>query len=300
MDKPTEQYLVLNGNYLLQSNAVLKSDNRSFLYGDGFFETFRVVNKQPWDLDAHFKRIEFALQHLKIEKASYFTQERIEQHIHQLIERNNVYSDARVRLAIFRSSSMGYTPLDNQLSYLLTVENIPGKGFQLNQQGLAVDLYEDYRKQVSPLTMFKSSNSQLYVLAGIDAQEKGLDEGLILNEKGAIIESTNSNIFAVCNGVLYTPALSEGCVAGTMRMKIMNLAMDMGLKIFECSLNHQRLMSADEVFLTNAVRGIQWVNRYKSKRYFHKLSDQLIEALNEDNFRELSSATDHLESSPKP
>lgn len=295
MDKLNEQYLVYNGNYLLQANAVIKADNRSFLYGDGVFETFRVVNKKAWDIDLHFQRLEYAIEKLKIEQATYFNKERILQHIEQLIDKNGIYADARVRLAVFRNPGLGYTPEDNQLSYILTVNNCVGEGYAINQQGLAVDTYLEIKKPLNSLSNLKLTNSQLYVLAGIDAREKGLDDALILNEKGSIIESTNSNIFAICNNVIYTPAITEGCVAGTMRMHIINLAVEMGFKIFECSLSHQRLMSADEVFLTNAVKGVQWVNRYKSKRYFHKVADQMIEALNAFVEKEISLEKDPLE-----
>lgn len=295
MDKPAEQYLVFNGNYLLQSNAVIKADNRAFLYGDGLFESFRVIKKKAWDIDVHFNRLFYGLEKLKIETASYFNVERIVQHIEQLIEKNEIYSDARVRLAVFRNPGLGYTPEDNQLSYLLTVENTPGEGFTLNPQGLAVDTYHDFKKQINALSSLKLINSQLYVLSGIDAVERGLDEALILNEKGNIVESTTSNIFTVNGNVIYTPALNEGCVAGTMRMHVINAAIDLGFKVFECGLTHQRLMNADEVFLTNGVKGIQWVNRYKSKRYFHKVADQLLEALNQQVEEQINLEKDPLE-----
>ncbi|MGB0166513.1 MAG: aminotransferase class IV [Luteibaculum sp.] len=296
MDKPLEQYLVYNGNYLPAANGIIKADNRAFLYGDGVFETFRVVNKQLWDLDSHFKRLYHGLKLLGIEKSVYFSEERIRQHIVQLLDKNQIYADARVRLSVFRNPGGYYTPKDNQLGYLLTVSNISGEGFELNHQGLAVDAFLDYKKQLNPLAKVKLINSQLYVLAGLEAQRKNLDECLILNEKGNIIESTSSNVFVVCGDVIYTPALSEGCVVGTMRTVVINLAIDLGYKIFECALTHQRLMSADEILLTNAVQGIRWVNRYKSKRYFHKIADQLLLGLNHHVYEKISSAKDPQES----
>lgn len=292
MDKPLEQYVVYNGNYLPVSNAVLKTDNRAFLYGDGVFETMRVVSKKVWDIDNHFNRLHFGLKQLGIEHSVYFSKERILQHVDQLIAKNGIYSDARVRLTVFRSPGGLYTPEDNQLGYLLQVTNITDTGYQLNNHGLAVDAYTDLKKQVNKLANLKLINAQLYVLAGLEAKQRNLNEALILNEKDHVIESTSSNVFVVCGDVIYTPALTEGCVAGTMRMHVMNLAIDLGFTIFECGLTHQRLMRADEVFLTNAVKGIQWVNRYKSKRYFHKMADQLLVALNEKVTADINAAVD--------
>ena len=126
--------------------------------------------------------------------------------------------------------------------------------------------------------------SQLNVLAGIHARNNELDDCLLINEEGLIIESTNSNIFIVSNGTLYSPPLSDGCVGGTMRMNLINAALELNIGAYESSLNQQHLLMADEVLLTNAIRGIQWVNAFKHKRYFSDLSEKLIDKINEMAF----------------
>ena len=113
-------------------------------------------------------------------------------------------------------------------------------------------------------------------------QKKGLKDVLLINESNHIIESTNSNFFIVSNGVLYTPSLSSGCVGGTMRMKLINIALENGIKVYESNISPGHLLSCDEIILTNAIQGIKWVRSYKSKRYFHKTSDKLLELLNND------------------
>jgi branched-chain amino acid aminotransferase len=81
--------------------------------------------------------------------------------------------------------------------------------------------------------------------------------------------------------VLYTPALAEGCINGVMRKVILDLAAKARIYVYETELKPNDLIRADEIFLTNAVQGIQWVGAYKSKRYFNKVSKTLIDALNE-------------------
>ena len=81
--------------------------------------------------------------------------------------------------------------------------------------------------------------------------------------------------------MLYTPHLEDGCVGGTMRMQVINSALENEIKVYETSLTPQNLLAADEIFLTNAIKGIQWVGSYRTKRYFHKISDVLIERLNQ-------------------
>ena len=89
----------------------------------------------------------------------------------------------------------------------------------------------------------------------------------------------SGNLFIVSNGVLYTPSLSDGCLGGVMRMQIINLALENGIKVYECSLNPQNLLAADELFFTNASRGVQWVVGYRTKRYTHRMALHLTELL---------------------
>ena len=119
------------------------------------------------------------------------------------------------------------------------------------------------------------------MLAAITAKEKGLGDFLITNDDGGILESTSSNLFVVSNGVLYTPGLEEGCLAGTMRMQIINIALKAGIKVYECNILPQNLLVADEIFLTNAISGVKWVSGYRTKRYFNNISRKLISLLND-------------------
>ena len=104
---------------------------------------------------------------------------------------------------------------------------------------------------------------------------------LIVNDKGSILESSSCNLFVVSNGVLYTPGLDEGCLAGTMRMQIINLAVSNGIKVYECNILPQNLLAADELFFTNAIRGINWVGGYRTKRYFNNMSRKFVALLND-------------------
>ena len=120
----------------------------------------------------------------------------------------------------------------------------------------------------------------MYVMAGISKQSMKLDECFILNETGNIIESISSNVFAVKNGTLYTPPLSEGCIAGVMRKQIIHLATENKILTFESPLTTYTLMNADEIFLTNSVQGVQWIGQFRDKFYTNKMAqffnDKLI------------------------
>ena len=143
-----------------------------------------------------------------------------------------------------------------------------------------VDIYPEMNKSVNILSKYKSINSLLPVMAANFAKKNQLQECFILNAKGKIIETISSNVFIVSNGVLYTPPLEDGCIGGIMRMNVINTAIENGITVYENTLSPQNLLAADEIFLTNAIQGIQWVGGYKSKRYFNKISKKILELIN--------------------
>ena len=130
------------------------------------------------------------------------------------------------------------------------------------------------------MSNFKTKMGLPYVMAALNAKSKGLDDLFLTDYRGQILESSSCNVFIISNGVLYTPGLEEGCLAGTMRMQIINLALANGIKVYESALLPQHLLAADEIFLTNAIRGVNWVGGYRTKRYQNNISRKLVVLLN--------------------
>ncbi|MNL41253.1 Branched-chain-amino-acid aminotransferase [compost metagenome] len=101
-----------------------------------------------------------------------------------------------------------------------------------------------------------------------------------MNDEGYLVEGISSNLFLVKNGEFYTPALTEGCVAGVMRKVILEMGLHTGLKMHEVKIKPEALRNADEIFLTNATQGIRWVVGFQEKRFFNSYSKMLTEMLN--------------------
>lgn len=282
-----EQFIIHNGKLLDVSKSGLSPRNRAFLFGDGLFESIKVVNGKPLFVNVHFSRLSEGMKALKINPESALTAEKLEGEIQQLIDHCEIKEGGRVRVTLFRNPGGYYLPSGEGYSYVVSLMADSRNKYLLNEEGLVVNLYTEVKKQITPLSFYKTINCLNYILASIYAEESKLDDALLVNEKDNIIESTNSNLFIVSNGVLYTPAISEGCVGGTMRMQIINLALENSIKVYECSLTPQHLLAADEMFLTNAIQGVKWVSGYRMKRYFHKMSDRLVEKLN-DKAREVT------------
>jgi branched-chain amino acid aminotransferase len=118
------------------------------------------------------------------------------------------------------------------------------------------------------------------VMAGLYKKQHRLDEAFILNQNGFLCESISSNVFVVYDKQIYTPALSEGCIAGVMRNIVMQTAKANGISIIEAQINPEVLNEAEEVFITNASSGIRWVMGYGRKRYFNEITKSLSAMLN--------------------
>lgn len=287
--------MVYNGEFFDADKPVIPLNNRAFHYGDGVFESFRVVQGKANFLDVHFSRALNGLNALRIEAPDGLDQERFQQLVQELISRSEISDGGRGRLTIYRAGPGHYQPKGNGANYTIEIFPYPDSEYVLNNEGFVVDIYPDIRKTKNSLSVFKTLNAQLYIMASLWSKEKELNDCLLLNDKGNIIESSCANIFIVSNGVLYTPQLEDGCVGGTMRMQVINIALAHDIQVYQCSLTPQNLLAADEIFLTNAIKGIQWIGGYRTKRYFHKISDQLVELLNR---QVLSSGMGPLENSP--
>lgn len=276
-------HLIHNGNLISAAPGQALSvpvSNRGFLYADGLFETVRVVQGKVMWLEEHFMRIREALKAHRIHPPLGFTPASLQSDIQRLVDAEGFADAARVRLTLTRSGSGYYTPDDSGLDVLITASELGSLHYVLNESGLSTDIYPEMKCTPNHLSRFKNLASNLYVQSGIWAKSNQLDTALIQNDKMGIIESTASNLFLVSNGVLYTPGLDSGATAGIMRAQIINLALASGMKVYECNLTPQNLLVADEVFLTNAVRGIQWVGSYRTKRYFNTTTTELLAALN--------------------
>src|SRR5690606_29539808 len=171
-----------------------------------------------------------------------------------------------------------YGPETNKPVYVFQVSRMPPV-LRDKKLGLIVDLYTDYKKPYSGLSHLKSNSALIYVMAGLYKKKFAYDEVFILNQEGYLCEALTSNIFVYYDKVLYTPALTEGCIEGVMRKVVMEMAEDEGIPVVEAQISPEIMKEADEIFCTNAVQGVQWVMGYKQKRYFNKISRILQEKL---------------------
>ena len=271
-----------NGKFVQVDDIRYEDIKRGFSFGDGAFESIKIINGKPVFLVHHLKRLNSAIKRLKLCTDQPLHLNYIEPIIIDLLRLNEIYEGGVVRISVYRSGKGTYLPKTNDLSYIIETFKLKENLYSTNKKGLKIDVYDDILKPLNMLSPYKLANAQLYVLASVYFKENQLDDALIKNENGNIIETTSSNLFISSNGVLYTPALSEGCVGGIMRMQVINLAITNGMLVYENPIQIQHLLSADEIIITNSIKGIRWVGQYKDKRYYNSLASKLTDLLNRE------------------
>lgn len=272
--------LLFNGEIKDSEAPLFTGHNRSFRYGDGLFESMRMINGKLSFSKKHMQRLLTGVQLLQLRLPDNFVANSLDSWAKKLWEANGNPPGSRVRLSVFRNNGGYYAPETNDASWLLEFWPMDHDQYMINEKGISIELYQDIRKPINKLSTLKTSNAELYVLAALHAAAMSVDDAILINQNGNVIEATGSSLFAVKNGVLYTAPLSEGCVAGIMRSMIMEIAQANRIAVYEVPLPMSILLNSDEIFLTNAVKGITWVGAYRQKRYFSQTARKLNELLN--------------------
>ncbi|MEY4571963.1 MAG: hypothetical protein RLZ10_1180 [Bacteroidota bacterium] len=274
-------YVYNNGQVLPNNLPTINFGNRGHLYGDGVFESVRIINGKVINLENHWIRLTEGAKALKMEVNGSWTTNFLDQKINELILKSGIKSGAKTRVSLDRTPGGAYLPSINEANLYIDINPLEKNYFELNSLGLEMDIYMDLKLEKSFLSKFKTKNGLKYIMASLAARDKGMDDLFLTNDRGQVLESSNSNIFVVHNGVLYTPSIEDGCIAGTMRMQIINLAIANNIKVYECPIMPQNMLSADELFLTNAIQGIRWVGSFRTKKYSNNMSRRFVVLLNE-------------------
>jgi branched-subunit amino acid aminotransferase/4-amino-4-deoxychorismate lyase len=273
---PEIHYINFNGSIVDASQPVLMHTNRAFRYGDAVFETIRLMHGDILFFEKHLARLRRSMEMLSMEWPETFSFQQLHLLIRHLDQVNNLGGNARIRLEVYRNEGGFYTPLKNDVGFIIEAEPIKDSEYVLNKTGLRVDLYNEMPKLVNKLSTIKTSSALPHVMAGLHRKKSGYDDSLIFNIEGNIAEAVSSNVFIMLNGDVFTPSLDQGCVAGVMRERIIEVLKTKNKKCQEKKISLNELLHADEVFLTNVIDGIRWVGAIRNKRYFNSFSSTLV------------------------
>ncbi len=265
-----------NGELLFKENVSLTTDNRGFKYGDGIFETIKVINKKIIFWEDHYFRLMASMRMLRMKIPMEFTLEFLQEEILKTIAVSDTGSSYRVRLNVFRKDGGFYTPTTNEVSYLIDVS----LDSFTTKETYEIDVFKDFYNYSGLLSTIKTNNRLINTLASIYAKENDLDNCVLVNERKGAVEVTNGNLFILKGFTVKTPSLSEGCIKGIVRAKVIEiLNKNKEYTIEETTISPFEIQKADEVFITNAIMGIQPVTKYKKKKFKTDLGKKLHASL---------------------
>jgi branched-chain amino acid aminotransferase len=260
---------MINFNGILQdSDTNLLDQNRGFLYGDGVFETLKIVGGKILFFEDHYFRLMAAMRIVRMEIPMNFTLEYLEEQVLSLVEKNKIEQSARARITVYRNNGGLYLPTNNTVSFLIQTSAIENPVYSISEKEYEVDLYKDFYIPKQLLSTLKTTNKMIHVTGSIYAKENDLDNCILLNDSKNVVEALQGNLFMRMGNTLITPPISEGCLNGIMRKQILSLAKkETILEVVEQVISPFDLQKADELFVTNVIRGIQPITKYRKKEF---------------------------------
>jgi branched-chain amino acid aminotransferase len=269
-----------NGN-TTSSNSNLLVNNRAFLYGDGVFETLKIIDNKILFLEDHYFRLMASMRVVRMEIPMNFTMEYFEEQVLSLANTNGCSASARARITVYRNEGGYYLPMQKSVSFLINCITLENPVYSNDIKPYEVDLYKDFFVTKQLLSSIKTTNKIINITGSIFASENGLDNCLMLNDSKNVIEALQGNIFMVIEGKLITPPLSEGCLNGVMRKQILALASKMeAIEVVEEPISPFDLQKADELFVTNVILGVQSITKYRKKEFGNTIANELVKRLN--------------------
>lgn len=270
-----------NGN-ICESNNCISVQNRGFLFGDAVFDVLKVVGKKIYFWEEHYLRLMASMRIVRMEIPHNFTMEFLENQIIKTICENNQENQAVcVRFTVVRSQSSNYTPKSNSIDYYIETQAIDAVFYQNQEIPYEVELYKDFYVQPDLLSTLKTANRMINITGSVFAQENDYQNCILLNSQKNVASFLDGNLFIINENHIKTPPITDGCINGVTRKKIIEIIKKTNdFTIEEASISPFDLQKSDELFLTNSIVGIQSVSQYRKKTFNNTIAKNLIGKLN--------------------
>ena len=254
--------IIYNNKTIPSESACIKHNDRGFTLGHGLFETILVKKGTTPAIDYHWHRLETSAPLIGITLP--FSKQELTRMLSALINENNLQDKtAGARVTVTHGeSARGILPVTppppNFVISVFEYTHSPKADFSA--------LIATTRKNEHTIAARVKSISYLdNILAKQEAMSQGYDEAILLNTASNVADGAITNIFMVNNNLIYTPMIADGALPGVIRSILLELNAE--FPIIEKSISADELLSADEVFLTNALMGIQPVSQINSTKY---------------------------------
>lgn len=271
-------FISVNSKISDADGSAIPADDRSYRYGDGLFETMKCVEGEIQLAHLHMERLFSGIEKMAIEWPVLLTKDKLLSEIKEVCRKNHCSSYSRIRLSVSAGQGGLFDP-GRKARYCIEAWPLSLEMGHLNSNGLSIGIYADGKKSNDNWANLKSSSFLIYSMAAVYARSQQWNDALILNTEGFIADSCIANLFIVKNKLLLTPPLKDGCIDGVMRKLLLQQFLVWGYPIEERSIHPSDLEEADELFLTNAIRGIRWVKQLGTKQYGQELTSEIYRHL---------------------
>ncbi len=268
-----------NGKLFADSTPVIDPDNRGLRYGDGLFETMKMVNGKILFVEEHFERLFNGLAVLKFDIPAHFTARKLREETVHLTQKNSHTTFGRIRLTVIRGKGGIFDAENHHPNYIIQTWLLGDNTGELNNNGLVLDIYDEVKKHADTISNIKHNNYLPSVLAALSAQRNKSNDAVILNHYGRVCETSIANIFVIKNEIVSTPELSEGCVAGVYRQFLLSSFKNTPFAVVEKKISVDELLAADEVFLTNTISNVRWVKQIGNQTFCNAITRKLVAAI---------------------
>lgn len=236
--------------------------------GSGIFETMRAFKGNIVYLKQHLNRFTRSARILKL-KIPY-SQNKLKLMIEKSVKENK-FGDARVKLLALKR--------EGKTDIVVTVKKyVPFKA-EKYRSGLRVCVSPVLHTGPSKATKVKSISRSLFELAYSRARKKKIDEAIMPDRNGFLVEGSRTNIFLVKDAMIYTASLGSGCLAGITRKAVFDLAGARKIKIYEKKITKNDFLAADEFFLTNSLLGVMPVSYCGRRKIGRKIPGPITASL---------------------
>lgn len=250
-----------DGQYMQDTELMISPFDHGFLYGLGFFETFRTYNGVPFLFDEHFARLQSALDEYKIQLP--YTKEQLIAVIEELTVKSDG-DDGYFRLNVSAGNEglgLQATKYSHPTVILFRKELVASP---LEKTGVWL---ETVRNTPEQSIRYKSHHYANNILARQELPSLKEQEGFFETAEGYVAEGITSNIFWVKSGVLYTPSLKTGILNGITRQFILKLAKELNFSTIKGEFKRQQLMDAEECFITTSIQEIIPIKQIDEKAF---------------------------------
>lgn len=273
---------IVNWNGNLVKNLVVPSHSRALRYADAVYSCLKYVAGNIIFWEDHYFRLMANMRIIRMQIPDTFSMEFIEQQIKRTIVANKLENKtAFVRFLVVRTQGTELAPDSNSVEYLIEVQPTDNPFYQNQNIPYTIEIFKDFYIHADLLSSLKTTNKMQHIVGSVFCKENDYQNCILLNNHKNIVSALNGNLFLVQNNIVKTPSLSQGCINGITRKKILEILRKMNeFEVQETEISPFELQKSDEIFITNTQIGIQSVSQYRKKQFTNTLATNLVGKLN--------------------